>query len=290
MFQRIYKAIHQTDHLVSFIWRRLTSENLSFIAGGIAFYMILSFIPAISALVSLYGLLASPQDIVQLTQMVEPLLPPDLFETVLGQLQTLISHEDHTLGLTFFISFMLSLMTATRGVKAMMAGLNLVYGIAETRSWWRKNLIAYAFTLGSLLLMVISIAVIVLVPIALNILPVPDFLLPKIAYVRWGLFASIILVSFVGLYWTAPSIRIPWSWHLMIGAVIGGALWLLFSFGFSLFVHFFPSFNKVYGSYGAIIVVMMWSLLSSYAILLGGALHAGMMGHAFGHSQSQSQR
>jgi membrane protein len=91
---------------------------------------------------------------------------------------------------------------------------------------------------------------------------------------QWPLVLAFVLLAFALIYYFAPDVRDQkWIW-VTPGAVIGVGLWLLVSFSFRLYLHFFDSYSKTYGALGAVIVLMLWLYLSGAAILIGGEVNS----------------
>ena len=269
VFKRWVQVIH-------YIYGTMSSGYLSFMAGGVAFYSLLSIFPALFALVSLYGLVTQAQDLQIILTSVERFLPADAFDILRSQLSSMIDQSSPTLSFAFISSLVLALFSASRGVMAMMATLNNLYGVKEERPVWKYASVAYFFTFCGLLVMAISVAALVFVPIAINFFNLPDILKIRIIYARWVILGAAFITIITMLFWLGPNRPIESLKHTIIGAATSALLWMIMSLGLSLFIQAFPAFNAVYGSLSAVIVLMLWFLASVYAILLGAAVHAGL--------------
>ena len=117
---------------------------------------------------------------------------------------------------------------------------------------------------------------VVAVPFVLNYLDLNDRFASILSLLRWSILLMVVVPVLATLYHFAPSRSEPkWRW-VSWGAVLTTLLWLLVSMGFSIYVENFGTYNKVYGSLGAIVVLLMWLFLSAYALILGAELNGEM--------------
>jgi membrane protein len=253
-------------------WQTMHRENISFLAGGVAFYGLLAVFPMLTSLVSLYGLLASKKDVQAQMAFVAQIVPPSAFDIISGQLLMLVSQPNSQLGWAFVVSVAIALYAASRGTRAVVAALNMLRNTTTRRRWWRQQLVVYGFTLGALLLLICSILLVVALPVMCAFLPGGQFLLGQINVLRWLLLAGLLFAGMLVLFGMAPTQPVRHLGSAVWGAAIATILWVLAGVGLSLFIQFFPSFNKVYGSLGAVIILLLWFYYASAAILTGAAL------------------
>ncbi len=276
--ENIISGLQKGFSLFMFMARKVQGESLSFFAGGVAFYAMLSVFPAMTALVSLYGLMWDASDVQRQMAIVRNFLPDDAYDILYKQLVSVVSVSAHSLSLTVTVGFVITLLSASRAVKAIMAAMNYVYRIHEQRRWWERNLIAYGFTLGSIGVMILSILLLVALPIIVKLLHMPDVVVEEIWVLRWIVLSSVIVIGLTLLFRYAPA-RKPKKGHwlsMVVGAVTASVLWLFSSYGFTEFVESFPAFNRIYGSLGALVVLMIWFYLSAYAVIIGAAVNASL--------------
>jgi membrane protein len=171
-----------------------------------------------------------------------------------------------------------ALWAASNGMGAITEALNTAYDVKESRPWWKNRLQAIALT-ASLSVLIISALLLVLYggkivdTLAANFDFGSAFVMTwKIA--QWPIVLAFMLLAFALIYYFAPDLREQkWTW-ITPGAVLGVALWLLASFGFRTYLHFFDSYSATYGSLGAVIILMLWLYLTGVAVLVGGELNA----------------
>ena len=274
-FKTLHSLIFSIPY-VPFVWatiKRVLDDNISFLAGGVAFYGLLAIFPAIAAVVSLYGLLATGYDVQEHLSLMERFMPRDAFLLLQDQIISISQQTDKSLSVTAMISILFTLYAATKGTKAMLAALNKLHRVGESRPWWKQQGIAFILTGGGLLTLVCALLMIVAVPIIFNLLHLPG-LLTEFDPFRWLILGANIVIGLVFLFALGPNRRCQPLHLVVLGAIISAILWLLTAWGFSEFVSLFPQFNKIYGSLGAVMVLLSWMYASAYAILIGAAITA----------------
>ncbi len=255
---------------------QIGADNLSLIAAGVAFYALLAIFPALASSASLYGLLADPGEIARQFENLAVLMPPEARPILLDQVRALSTSSDTTLGVTVIGGFLLALLSAMKGMKAIIMALNIAYNEREQRGFLRLNLISFLLTLAAVVFVVVMLGTVVVIPATTALLNVGEPLASLVSLLRWPVLLAAVLVALAALYHFAPSRSAArWSW-VSWGAVLATGLWLLVSVGFSIYVENFGNYNKVYGSLGALVVLLMWFYISAYALLLGAELNAEM--------------
>ena len=167
---------------------------------------------------------------------------------------------------------MISLWSANGGIKALFDALNVVYEEKEKRSFFRLNAVTLAFTLAMIGFLIAALACIVALPVALNYLP--GFVGFVLNIVRWPVMLVLVALALACIYRYGPSRDEPkWRW-ITWGSALAALAWLGFSAIFSFYAGNFGTFNKTYGSLGAVIGFMMWMWLSVAVILVGAKLNA----------------
>ena len=172
------------------------------------------------------------------------------------------------------IGVLTALWSANAGTKAMFSALNDVYGEREERGFVKVTATSLAFTLGAIAFLLLGIALIVALPLLFKALGL-DSVFSAIAEIgRWPVILLILTSALAVLYRFGPSRRLAqWRW-VTWGGTIGAISWLGLSIGFSWYVAHFGSYNKTYGSLGAIIGFMTWIWLSTTVLLVGAQINA----------------
>lgn len=251
----------------------ISKHHLSIIAAGVAFYVMLGIFPGIAAGISIYGLVADPEDIEEHFAQMDDVMPEEAQELLLEQMSR-ISDQQAAAGLGAFLGIAFALWSGSRGTKATMEALNITYEEGESRGTIKLYLTGLALTLALVMLGLLAVAVIVVLPPLLNALPDP--VAPVVSILRWPLLLFIGILGVTLMYRFGPSRRQPhWKW-LTWGSAAATLAWLAISALFSLFVANFGNYDETYGSLGGIIVLLMWLYLSAYVVLIGAELDAAM--------------
>ncbi len=256
--------------------RGVGRDNLSMMAAGAAFYGLFAIFPAIAALVSLYGLFTDAATVTEHMRALEGVLPEEARGVLDQQLRRVSGSADQALGFGVIAGLLIAIWSSTRGIKALMTALNVVYNEEEKRGFIALNATALLLTATVLVVVAVSLAAIALVPVIVAQLPLPPIAETLARLLRWPLLALVSLLSLAMVYRYGPSrTRAQWRW-VTWGAAVATLLWLIVSGLFSWYVSSFGSYNETYGSVAAIAVLMMWLWLSAFVMLIGGEINAEM--------------
>jgi membrane protein len=259
------------------LWRsyvRTGEDRLLATAAGVVFFGLLAVFPAVTALVSSYGLFANPSTIGANLQALALMLPEGSFQIVQDQIARVLDKGNTALGATFLFGLALAIWSANAGVKAVIDALNVVYEEREKRSFVRLNLVSLAFTTGGIAALLLMVSAVVAFPLALHHLglaPESQFI---VSLARWPLLFAILLVALAVLYRFGPSRRTArWEW-LSVGTLAAALSWIVGSSLFSWYLSNFGNYNATYGSLGAAIGLMMWMWMSAIIVLFGAELNS----------------
>jgi membrane protein len=254
--------------------REMLSERISIVAAGCAFYATLALFPAISMLISVYGLLFDPVTILPQLAFLQDLLPPAAFQLIADRVQVLVSKPQTSLGLNLVISTVVTLWSSASGAKSVITALNLAYQEHETRGFLRYQMVAFAFTLAMILGTAAGLGLLVALPATLQLLGIDTHQLALIHAASWAMLVTSILLGLALLYRYGPSRSTPrWRW-VTPGSLAATTVWVFASALFSWYVATLASYDATYGSLGTVVAVMMWFYVTAYAVLLGAELNA----------------
>jgi membrane protein len=258
------------------VYHEVSADRVLAVAAGVTFYGLLALVPALAALVSLYGIFADASQIQQHLELLSGLVPQDVLSIISDQVKRIASQGGGKLSLTFFGSLALSLWSSNAGVKAIFDALNIVNDEEEKRGFFKLNAQSLAFTLGMLVFLLLAMSSIVVVPIVLNALGLGRSAGWLVSLLRWPLLLLIVLFLLACLYRFGPSRERPqWRW-VTWGSAIAAVGWLVGSILFSWYVSNFGNYNETYGSLGAVIAFMTWLWLSTTLVLIGAEINAEM--------------
>lgn len=254
----------------------LMSGEMSLVSAGCAFYATLALFPAITTLISLYGLAFNPVTVEPQLQYLRHLMPPAAFELIGGRIQQLVSGGKASLGIGLVISLSFTLYSAASGTKSLIYALNVIHKRQETRGVVEFQLVALGMTLIAMIGAVIAIAVLVGLPLVLAFVGLgnaPANLAVAIGFALLFTFMSVALGLF---YRYGPAFGHSLGHPVAPGALIAILLWLLLSYGFAVYVGRFAAYSQTYGPLATIIGLMMWFYLSAYAVLFGALFNAAL--------------
>lgn len=262
-------------------WHALKRVAMGFIedrvmteAAGVTFYALLALFPAIACLISFYGLVTDPSTLGAQLAGLDGVVPAGGIDIIRGQITALTGSSQQALGVGAFISLATSLWSANAGMKSLFDALNIVYHEHEKRSFVRLTLLSFAFTLGAIAFVILALLAVVAVPVVLNVVGLGSDTGFLLRVARWPAVLVVLTGALALIYRYGPSRRpARWQW-VSWGGGIAAVLWLVASIGFSYYVANFGSYNKTYGTLGAVIGFMTWIWISSLVVLMGAELNA----------------
>ncbi|PZO67431.1 MAG: YihY/virulence factor BrkB family protein [Paracoccus denitrificans] len=254
------------------VMERMDKIHMGLIAAGVAFYAMFAIFPGLAAIIALWGLWFDPTLIQEYYRVLDEFAPHQASEILHTQIDAMTSTGRTQLGWTSFISFMVATISARAGVNALVRGLNAAHGVrshATIFGWF----LAYGLTLAIMATTFIGLAMIIVVPIALNFIdlgPLQGWLTGNVPWV--AMFA--IVVTGIGIiYRYGPNVETPRTPLFTWGAVFAALAWGAASLAFSAYLAQFNSYNRIYGSIGAVIALLMWFYLAGFSVMLGAVLN-----------------
>jgi membrane protein len=266
---------HAWREILGRVWVKIGWDNIGLLAAGIAFYAFLSIVPLLGALVMTYGLIADPKTIADHMQAIIQVVPKDAAKLILDQLVSLVTTASGKKGLGLLVALLVSIYGATRASGAIIMALNVVYEQHERRSIIKTTALSFVMIVGAVMVAIVGLlaaSVLALVGKAAAVLgPVAAL---GINVATWGVAALLSCIGIGITYRYAPDRKdARWQW-LSVGSAIATVLWLLATVGFGAYAASIGNYNATYGSLGAVVVLLMWLYVSSYAILLGAEINA----------------
>ena len=247
-------------------------DRIPAVAAGVGFYGILALFPALAAFVSFFGLFADIGDAREALNLLAGLAPAESLKFIGDEMVRIGAIHPAQLGVTFFVSALISIWSANAGIKALIGGLNVAYEERETRNILKLNLVSLAFTVGAIAMAVVSTGAIVATPIAESMIGLEP--IKPLVLLRWPALLLAVMAILAILYRYGPSRpHARWRW-VSPGSIFAGACWLLVSVGFSFYVGAFGHYDRTYGSLGAIVGCMVWLWMSVIVVLLGAELNS----------------
>jgi len=275
------------------VWAEMKGDDVFGDAAKLAYYFLLALFPLLIFLTSAIGLMIGSGTGMRHTlfNYLAKVMPSSAFQLIsdtMLEVSTASGAGKLSLGL------LAALWAASNGMSAITQALNTAYGVEETRAWWKQRVIAVGLT-GALSVLIISALGIVLgggriLDHFAATYGLGTWLTTIWKILQGPLAFSFMLVAFALIYYLAPDLRDQdWKW-ITPGSVIGVLLWLLASFGFKGYLHFFDSYSKTYGSLGAVIVLMLWLYVTGLAVLIGGEVNSDIENAAARQGAADAKR
>ncbi len=273
------------SRLLSFPWKkffgklyeRIFEAELFARSAQVAFYFSFSIFPLLFFLVSLFGLVLDSTAKLEreMYSYLGQIMPRSAYHLVQRTVQEIVENSSArkaTLGLA------VTLWSASAGIDGIRSALNAAYGLRESRSWWRTKFQSLYLTLLFILLVALVLTIVFYGwQIFQMLLALAGFEITSplvLVSIQWISTLIVMLFAFEILYNIIPDYgRSQWEW-INPGSFIAIALWLLSTSGFRLYLSYFNSYNRTYGSLGAVIILMLWLYISAVVITFGGAINA----------------
>ncbi|WP_121098664.1 YihY/virulence factor BrkB family protein [Litorimonas taeanensis] len=249
-------------------------DNVSVVAAGVAFFSLIAVFPLISAAISIFGYFANPQDADEATQIISALMPGQAFDVIQNQIVTVVDAPNQAMGWGIAISLSVAIFSAGAGIRAMMRAMNIAYQEIEKRNFFVFYAYAILMTLGSFLVIWLSLLLIVGIPAALIFINLESSAEFAARSLPWLLLFAVFAFATGVMYRFGPSRRPAKKRWLSPGIILATTSWLLISYGFSKFVSEFGNYNATYGSLSAVVILLVWLWLTATVIIFGAELNS----------------
>jgi membrane protein len=254
--------------------KEFSSDNMSLIAAGVAFYAFLALVPTLIAAMLIYGLVTDPAEVQRQVASFSSALPQAAQDLLQQQMTSLAQSSKRGLSIGVIISLLLALWSASGGTGNLINAVNTAYDEKETRNFIKKRGLALLLTVGAILFFAIAASLIAVFPAVANAIGLGGFVRAGFEALRWVLLLVVIAIALAVLYKVAPNrddAKVRW---VSVGAVVATIVWIVASLGFSFYVNNFGSYGKTYGSLAGVVVLLLWLWLSVVAVLLGAEVNA----------------
>jgi membrane protein len=248
-------------------------DEMSTYASALAYQMLFSLFPFILFLIALIGFLHLPDFFSWLRLQSELVLPPQALE----QVNPVIDQLQQSKGGLLSVGIVIALWTASAGVRLMMSAMNAAYDVVERRPIWKRFPLSIFYTIGIAGMLLIAAALMVLGPQVMSWIAaqvgLEDFIVTVWTIVRWPVVVILLMMAVALIYYVMPDVKQEFRF-ITPGAVLSVVVWIIASLGFGLYVKTFANYNAMYGSIGAIIVLLLYFYISAAVLLLGAEMNA----------------
>ena len=256
--------------------RRSREDEILERAAALSYYFVFALVPTLLFLTTLLGLLPTVDLMPQLMSYVDRVLPRDAASLLKRTLAEVVTGAS---GGLFSIGVLAAILGASSGMLSIMRALNAAYGIADTRTWLRKRLIALALTFGFSVFILTAMLMLVFGE-RIGEMVGDWFGLDSLSsrawhLVQWPIVALLGLTGLTLVYYLAPAAQRRWCW-ITPGTTVALVSWLVMSLGLRFYVSRFANYNATYGSIGGLILLMLWLYWSGVALLVGAEIDSAI--------------
>lgn len=261
-----------------FFFRGIVEGSVTNRAGSIAYSFFLALFPGIIFFFTLIPFFPVASLETEIFSVFQRILPPDTFDAVRGTIEDVLSNKR---GGLLSVGFFLALIFSTNGVNAIISNFNTTYHQIESRSWYQQLTVSLGLTIVLSINFIVGMIVIIFSSDVLN--AVLDFFgLEAISALavelsRYSLLVFLVFIGIVLLYNFAPSGKRAWRF-ISPGAILATVLILVSSWAFSYYISHFNQYNKLYGSIGTLMVIMLWIYINALVLIIGFELNASIAG------------
>jgi membrane protein len=256
--------------------KEFREDNLTDWAAALTYYGVLSLFPALLVLVSILGLVGqSATD--PLVENIGKFAPGAAKDIVTSAIENLEKSQGAA-GVLFVVGLVGALWSASGYIGAFMRAANAIWDVEEGRPVWKTIPLRLAVTLVMLVLLAITaVAVVITGPLAEwvgDVVGLGSTAVTIWDIAKWPVLILIVSLMIAILYYAAPNVRQPGFRWVSPGGILAVVVWIVASAAFAFYVANFGSYNKTYGSVGAVIIFLVWLWVSNIAILLGAEFNA----------------
>lgn len=252
--------------------KRIFDHDITATAGFLAYNLMLAFVPFLMFLLTLIGL--SNLDVNQVLEALSYILPIKAYDLIKYTVIEVLKGQGTGI---VWITIFLAIWAASNGFGAVIRGMNRAYGVREKRGYISRVVRSIASTVILALLIILTMVLLVFGDVIKNFvityIPVSNFITMLWDLMRYIILVFMMVVIFVTIYKYTPAKKVSWV-EAFPGAFLTSLGWLIFSSCFAYYVNTFSNYSRLYGSLGAIFILMTWLYLSSFIILLGGEVNA----------------
>jgi membrane protein len=259
------------------VWSEVQKDDVFGRAAQLSYYFLLALFPLLIFLTSFIGFVVGSGTGMRhsLFNYLRQVMPSSAFQLVDSTIWEITNASG---GGKISFGILAALWAASSGMGAITQALNVAYDVRETRPWWKQRVVAVGLTVALSLLIISALALVLYGG------RIADSMAGHFGFgnaftltwkvLQWPVLLGFMLTAFGLIYYWAPDLHDQdWRW-VTPGSVIAVAAWLIISFGFRVYLHFFDSYSKSYGSLGAVIVLMLWLYLTGAAVLIGGEINS----------------
>ncbi|MGB6485590.1 MAG: YihY/virulence factor BrkB family protein [Steroidobacteraceae bacterium] len=272
----VIETLRSSADILRQTWKDIGRKDLSLVAAGVTYYLLVALFPALAALISVYGLVENPAGMTRDVQSLSSLLSPSIVRLASATLHELISASSRSLGLGAIIGIGIALFSGMQGMTGMMTALNIAYGQTETRGYVRFYATALFLTVLIIASGLITLMLFSGLPALLSGTAVPSPTRWISLVIEWPLLIVFVVGVVSVIYRYGPAGSKPQRKWASLGIITATILWLIGSILFSVYVHNFGRYSEVYGSLGLPLMILTWVWFSVFVVLFGAEINGAV--------------
>ncbi|MDF3031675.1 MAG: Ribonuclease protein [Moraxellaceae bacterium] len=249
------------------------ADDMPTYASALAYQIFFSLFPFLLFLIALVGFFNLPDFFVWLQQQAAVLVPQEAMDEVMPIIQQL---QDEKAGL-LSVGIVVAIWSASSGIRSTMHALNVAYDVKEGRPAWKTVPLSVLYTIGLALLLMLVAGLMVTGPAAMRWVAaqvgMEDTIVTLWNWIRWPVAVLVMVLVVAIVYYVAPDVEQEFRF-ITPGSVLAVLVWIAASAGFGFYLKNFGNYNAMYGSIGAIIIMLLYFYLSAAVLLFGAELNA----------------
>ena len=268
---------------------RIKNVDISSMGAQLAYFLLLSLFPMLIFLMTLIPYLNLEQE--QVFDFLADIMPNEVYSLIEGTLSEVLTNQN---GGLLSVGILATIWSASKGVDALMKGLNKAYDV-EGRAGFKNRLLSLVFTIALIAVILIALVFPVFGQQIGNLIfgyfGVTESFEKVWTFVRWITPPALIVVTLMAMYWIVPNTdpRLKFV-SVFPGAILATAGWLALTFGFSFYINNFGNYSATYGSIGGVIILMLWLYFTGMILIMGGLLNATMQRRQLAKKSKQSMK
>ncbi len=249
--------------------RKITEHHTMLVAGAVAFSSVLGILPALIAVVAVYGLVASPSDVESNLAPLTEALPDEAAQLLVDQLQNVTDVDSTQITIGLAIGLVGVAWAVSNVINALVMAIRIAHEMPSPHNWIQGRIFALKLSLVAVLATAAMIWLVVALPPVLDRTNAGGLFRWALSIGRWPIVVFISAMALALLYRAVVGHRTGRYYAISIGAVVGTAIWVLSTYGLSLAYTHIGRLQTTFGSLGAVAALMAWFYLSAFAALVG---------------------
>jgi membrane protein len=258
--------------------KEFLAHDMTTYAAALAYQVLFSIFPFIIFLVALLGFLHMPEFFDWLRQQAQMVMPGQAMDQVNQVIEQLQQPESGLLS----VGAVSALWVASAAVRALMNALNVAYGADESRPAWKLYPLSILYTIGIAAMMIVSAALLLMGPQAIEWVAtqvgLESVFVTLWTWLRWPVSFLVLTLVLAIIYYAGPNVQQKFRF-ITPGAFLSVLVWIAASVGFGYYVKNFADYNMMYGSIGAIVVLLLYFYISAAVLLFGAEINSVIERH-----------